>query len=329
MEEFDFIAIGDITTDAFIRLKEATVSCDEYHEHCNLCVRFGDKIPFDFDVVVPAVGNSPNAAVSAARLGLKTALITNLGADEHGERCIKTLEKERVDTSFVKKESDKKSNYHYVLWYEDDRTILIKHEDYIYELPDIGTPKYIYLSSLGEAALALHDTLADYLEKNPTVKLAFQPGTFQMKIGTERLRRIYQRTQVFFANKEEYQRILNTPEEDPIALCLKMHELGPKTVVLTDGPKGAYASDGVTKLFMPPYPDPKPPYERTGAGDAFASTVTAALVLGKTIDEALSWGPVNSMSVVQKIGAQEGLLSQEAIAHYLQNAPTDYIHRLL
>lgn len=324
MEQFDFIAVGDITTDAFIRLKDASVNCDINKENCTLSMRFGDKIPFEFDVVVPAVGNSPNAAVSAARLGLKTALVTNLGDDENGARCIEALQKEKVDVSFVKKEADKKSNYHYVLWYDDDRTILIKHEDYAYELPDIGAPKFIYLSSLGERSLPLHDALANYLEKNPDVKLAFQPGTFQMKFGANRLERIYKRTEVFFANKEEYQRILETKEEEPAVLLAKMHELGPKTVVLTDGPNGAYASDGVKKIFMPPYPDPKPPYERTGAGDAFASTLTAALVLGKTLDEALSWGPINSMSVVQKIGAREGLLSQKEILDYLEKAPADY-----
>lgn len=321
---FDFIAIGDITTDAFIRLKDASVNCDINKENCTLSMRFGDKIPFEFDVIVPAVGNSPNAAVSAARLGLKTALVTNLGDDENGDRCIVALQKENVDVVFVKKEAGKRSNYHYVLWYDDDRTILIKHEDYAYELPDIGTPRFIYLSSLGEHSLPLHDTLADYLEKNPEVKLAFQPGTFQMKFGTESLKRIYQRTEVFFANKEEYQRILETKEEEPATLLMKMHELGPKIVVLTDGPNGAYASDGIKKIFMPPYPDPKPPYERTGAGDAFASTVTAALVIGKNIEEALSWGPINSMSVVQKIGAREGLLSQKEIADYLEKAPTEY-----
>ena len=72
------------------------------------------------------------------------------------------------------------------------------------------------------------------------------------------------------------------------------------------------------------YPDPKPPLDRTGAGDSFASTVTSALALGKKLPEALAWGPINSMSVVQYIGAQEGLLSMEKIQEYLANAPEDY-----
>jgi ribokinase len=80
---------------------------------------------------------------------------------------------------------------------------------------------------------------------------------------------------------------------------------------------------------MPPYPDPKPPFERTGAGDAFASTFTVALALGKTLEEALMWGPVNSASVVQDIGAQRGLLSRAQIEEWLAKAPTDYKPRKL
>ena len=71
-------------------------------------------------------------------------------------------------------------------------------------------------------------------------------------------------------------------------------------------------------------PDPKPPLERTGAGDAFSSTVTSALALGKSLPEALSWGPINSMSVVQYVGAQKGLLTREALEKYLREAPESY-----
>jgi hypothetical protein len=46
--------------------------------------------------------------------------------------------------------------------------------------------------------------------------------------------------------------------------------------------------------------------------------------LGKTPLEALAWGPINSMSVVQKVGAQEGLLTLEKLEEYLKNAPADY-----
>src|SRR5690606_7945950 len=82
-----------------------------------------------------------------------------------------------------------------------------------------------------------------------------------------------------------------------------MHELGVKVAVITDGPAGAYASDDSQKLFMPNYPDVAEPYDRTGAGDAFASTIVAALARGKSLEEALLWAPINSMNVVQKLGA--------------------------
>ena len=331
-EQFDFVGIGDIVTDAFIRLKNAELHCDINHEHCEICMDFGAKIPYESVTTVPAVGNSPNAAVCAARLGLRTALITDLGADYHGDEALATLTREKVDTRFVRRHEGQKTNYHYVLWYQDDRTILIKHEKYDYALPKIDGPKWIYLSSLGEHSLAYHDMIEKYLSENPAVKLAFQPGTFQISLGPEKLKGIYARTEIFFCNTDEARAILKTNSEAIPELLSGIRALGPKIAVITDGVIGAYASDGEHPpsasggggWFMPLYPDPTPPFERTGAGDAFSATVTTALALGKTLPEALRWGPINSMSVVQKIGAQAGLLTREALEQYLAQAPADY-----
>jgi sugar/nucleoside kinase (ribokinase family) len=174
----------------------------------------------------------------------------------------------------------------------------------------------------------LYNKIADYLEKNPNVKLAFQPGTFQLELGADKLKRIYERTKVFAVNVEEAQRILgaNETDRDIKSLCERLVSLGPKIILLTDGPEGAYLFDNsASKLYsMPIYPDQKPPYERTGAGDAFSSTFVAALALGKTPLEALAWAPINSASVVQYIGAQKGLLTREKIEEWLKKAPTTY-----
>ena len=323
-ESYDFIAIGDTVTDAFIRLKEASVHCTIDREKCEICMRFADKIPYEDVFVIPAVGNSANAAVAASRLGLKSALVSNVGDDYHGAECLKALESENVATDFVKVNAGAKTNYHYVLWYDDDRTILVKHEPYEYELPDIGKPKWIYLSSLGANSLPLHGAIERYLHDNPEVKLAFQPGTYQIKFGKDELAGIYRRTEAFFCNKEEAQRILETDEHDIRKLLSGTHDLGPNIVVISDGPKGAYASDGTNAWSIVKYPDPKPPYERTGAGDAFSSTFVVALALGKSVGEALMWGPINSMSVVQQVGARAGLLTRKELENYLKSAPSDY-----
>ena len=219
------------------------------------------------------------------------------------------------------------SNYHYVLWYRAERTILIKHEEYPYALPDVGSPKWLYFSSVGQNSLDYHKQVGEYIKSHPETKLAFQPGTFQIKLGTEALRDIYEHTEVFFCNKEEAQEILgNVTENNAGNLARMMSEKGPKISVITDGPNGAHVFNKETgeTWFMPPYPDPAPPFERTGAGDAFSSTFAAALAMGKPIEEALLWAPINSMSVVQKIGAQAGLLTQAEIQEWLAKAPEDY-----
>ncbi len=326
-QQLDFVAIGDTVVDAFIRLKEgqAHTTCRVDTNACELCMAFGAKIPYDFVKVVYAVGNSANACVSAARLGLKSALITNLGKDDDGEKCLKSLIADRVDTRYILEHDGKKTNYHYVLWYASDRTILIKHEVFPYTLP-LGTtgPKWLYLSSLGETSLGFHHEIASYLASHLETKLAFQPGTFQIKLGSEELKDIYAHTEVFFCNVEEARLILKTGELEPKTLAKMITMLGPKIVVITDGPNGAYVHDGGDSWFMPIYPDIAPPYERTGAGDAFASTFVAALALGKTPSEAITWAPINSMSVVQKVGAQEGLLKRSDLENYLTEAPSDY-----
>ena len=148
-----------------------------------------------------------------------------------------------------------------------------------------------------------------------------------MKLGYEALKDLYAHTYVFFCNKEEAQKILGIQENDIKVLLSKIKDLGPTVPVITDGPNGAYTLSEGKVLFVPMYPDTKEPVDRTGAGDAFSSTFTSALALGKTIEEALLWGPINSMSVVQYIGAQAGLLSRDKIEEYLKNAPSDYVVR--
>ncbi len=321
--QYNFVAIGDIVTDAFIKLHSGEVRKHLRTEEREICIPWGTKIPYDGVVEVAGVGNCANASVAAARLGLSAALITNTGDDEIGKKQQASLAANKVSGEFVRTHVGKPSNYHYVLSFHGERTILVKHEQYPYELPAVDT-SWLYLTSLGETSLDFHNQIADYLESHPDVKLAFQPGTFQIKLGKEKLARIYTRSEIFFCNIEEAQSILGTTDRDVRMLATKIMALGPSVVCLTDGPDGAYAYDGKELWFISQYPDPVPPLDRTGAGDAFASTFTVARALGKSLPEALAWGPINSMSVVQYYGAQEGLLSREKLEAYLASAPAEY-----
>lgn len=323
----DFIAIGDTTVDEFIRLKdsEAQIHCDESGGNCTISMKWGDKIPYEFAAHVPGVGNAANAAVAAARLGLSTAFVSSVGKDRNGEDCLATFAREGIDTQYVAVREDVPTNCYYILWRGSERTILVHHQQHPWSIPSgLESPKWIYFSSLSPHSEIFHDEFAAWIAEHPETKLAFQPGTFQMQMGRKRLAAVYKCAELVACNKEEAERILEIGETDIKELLNKVHALGPKIVLITDGPNGAYASNGEEMLRVPMYPDPKPALDRTGAGDAMASTFVAALAQGKSLSEALLWGPINSMAVVQEIGAQKGLLTREALEKFLAEAPSNY-----
>ena len=319
------LCIGDIVTDAFIKLRDDQATVSDKNGQKVLSMEFGGKPPYDHVDIISAVGNSANAAVSMSRLGLDASLMAWIGDDEVGRDMKKYLSSEKVDIRPLVTTKGMKSNYHYVLRYGADRTILIKYEDYDYRWREPAKkPDWIYLSAISKSSWNLHRDLVDYLKANEDVKLAFQPGTFHFEWGAEKLKQIYKRTEIVIMNREEAMLVTSSSSRDIKKLAKGIHDLGIKIVVITDGAKGAYASDGERLFRINNCPDPAEPFDRTGAGDAFASTVVAALASGETLETGLLWASISSMSVVQKLGAQAGLLNKKQIHEYIESAPADF-----
>lgn len=326
--QVDILCIGDTVVEPFIKLEKAEVHCGLDKVGCTITLPFGAKIPYESSTMLYGVGNPANASVSVSRLGLKGALHCDIGDDEDGQKSLDAWKKDNVITDLVNIHKNIPTNYHYVLWYPPERTILIKHNTYPRNLDEAkfnqANPKYIYLTSLPADALNFQNQLVTWLKKNRQIKVLFQPGTFQIKLGVQAQKDLYQLSYIFVVNKEEAQEILQTSENDMNKLLEATQKLGPEIVVITDGPNGAYMRTSGKNYFMPVYPDAKPPFERTGAGDAFASTFLGAIALGKSPTEAITYAPVNSMNVVQEIGAQKGLLTLSEIESWLKVAPSDY-----
>ncbi len=317
MPKYDIVSIGDTTIDAFVELHEASVHCNLDRSDCVLCFSYADKVPYESLLMLPA-GNSTNNAVGSARLGLKNAFVTSVGADDNGYKIIKELTHEGIDTQFVHVDKKATTNFHVVLAFQGERTILIKHNKFSYKLPNLNT-QWIYFSSMAAGTEKFHQELVKFLDKHKQIKLSFNPGTFQMRMGTRKLKGIYKRCEVLCLNRQEAQLVLKLQSRNVKTLLKGMHNLGAKIAVITDGRDGSYASDGSKVWYLDQFEGSH--IEATGAGDAFGTAFTAALFYGKSIPEAMAWGTINGGNVVEHIGPHEGLQTKAQIENYMKKHP--------
>jgi sugar/nucleoside kinase (ribokinase family) len=300
---FDIISVGDATLDIFIRVAEASLLCSVDKSSCQLCFNYADKIPIerlDRDVA----GNAANNAVGSARLGMRAALCSIVGDDETGRSVVQRLKKEKVSTKFTTVDKTHGSNYSVVLNYKGERTILTYSEPRQYVTPALDHPAWIYYTAIGKRHERLERDIVRHVKKTDA-KLAYNPGTVQLREGLQRLLPTFAVTNVLFLNKEEAQLLVGVKGSIP-GLLRALKETGPEIVVVTDGPRGATVFDGREMYSMEVFP--LKVVEMTGAGDSFATAFIAALHYGEDIPTALRWGTANSGSVVGKIGPQAGLL---------------------
>jgi len=256
-------------------------------------------------------------------LGISTSLVLTLGDDSVGNMIIEKLRAEGVDLTYVIQQPGTVSNYSTVINYSGERTIFVYHAPRSYEFPvQLPTPPWVYLTSMGESFRPFYNHFIDWLAKYPQVKLAFNPGSWQLRAPKEEMEPVLTKTHVIFVNREEAEKMTDFGDssERDRDLLISLNKLGPKVCIITDGGAGSIAYDSVNGKFVKVGVLPIDPYERTGAGDAFGSGTLAALIHGKSLDEALLWGTCNSASVIGYTGSQKGLLKISEVPEWLERA---------
>lgn len=324
--KFDLLSIGDSSMDVFITPTESETLCILDNKECLICFSYGDKIPvknIDFSVG----GNAANLAVGAVRLGLNAGLVLTLGDDIVGKQIVEKLQKEGVEMTFVIIQSSTNSNYSTVINYQGERTIFVYHTPRNYEFP-VNLPQvpWVYLTSMGESFVPFYNNVSTWLRKNPNTKLAFNPGSYQLRAGMNELKDILSLSYVVFVNRKEAEKLTDFGESQGKEkdLLKAMNSLGPKIPVITDGNNGSFVYDGTKFIRVGVLPVDA--YERTGAGDAFSSGCLSAIIKGKSLDEALLWGTLNSASVIGYVGPQKGLIKESDMQTWLERAKSSQVN---
>ncbi|MFH1211851.1 MAG: carbohydrate kinase family protein [Candidatus Woesearchaeota archaeon] len=320
---FDVIAIGSATIDIFAYTDKNRFLCikGKKGKQCFISYPAGDKILLN-TIDYTTGGGGTNTAVSFSRLGFRTAYLGNIGQDNEGDKIIAELKKENV--SFIGTRGKQKTNTSIVLdSIGHDRTLLVYKEasDYL-EFSRISknnfSAKWFYFSSLIGKSFYAMERLAEFAAMCG-IKVAFNPSDYQAKKGKKALKKMLGLTDLLVLNKEEAQLLLKSREENTRILLKKLFFCGKKFIAvgITDGKNGASIYDGKTAYHLNASKNLKV-VETTGAGDAFASTFVAGLILGKPIDTCLKMAMINSESVITHHGAKNKLLTRKEILSKLK-----------
>lgn len=272
----------------------------------------GDKITIS-DAQYSIGGTAANVAVGLKKLGAHSSIIAAIGGDPAGVDVGKILLEAGVSADYIKTYQNKKTSFSVIVSYKGERTIFVYHafEPQSFTIPSNLSADWLYLGPMAQGFEKLYTQVTSEVIKN-NIKIAINPGSRQISAGLNSFGGLLKLIEIIFLNKEEAQAITGikgVPQIKDLAKIINAQ--GPKIVVITDGQKGAYAYNGEDFNRVGIYPGTR--VDATGAGDSFASAFLAGIIDGESLIDCLKWGAVNSASVVEKVGAQDGLLGKSTI----------------
>jgi len=327
-KKFDVITIGGATQDIMYYTNDAEIIKNKKNilKQKLIAFEYGAKI-ISNDVHITFGGGGMNTAISFATLNLKTAAFLNLGRDWIGELIIKKLKNKKVDLKYITQDKNAYSgfsfiinhgnyNEHAILGHRGANTQLKINKNQISKL----NTKWIYIASLSGKDKLIKINLKNIFEnKSKKNKIAWNPGSAQLKYGYKFFQKYLPQIEVFNLNKDEAIELvsstgLKTTNIDKLLEII--HSWGSKILIITDGHRGAYVYNKGKKYFQKALSKTKG-INTTGAGDAFGSSFVAGLIMYKNnIEKSLRLATYQSNAVIKKIGAQNGLLNKSQIKKY-------------
>lgn len=309
----DVLTIGAGTRDVFIKSKHFERKTDsEAPAGFDACFPMGAKIPLD-DIYMETGGGATNAAVTFRQLGYKTACLCRVGEDANGEAIKQALKNNRISTKYIQTDSKRQTSYSVIILSgSGHRSILVyrgasNHIDTNQIDWNKLHPAWIYLTSLGGDLKQLQGIFKS--AKNQSVKIAWNPGNNELRLGIKKLKNHLQSADLLFLNREEAALLTQKPPRHLEEIIKTLGKLPKQALIVTDGPNGAYAYDRNTESAYHISAIPGKRINTTGAGDAFGSGFTASFMKDSDIKSALCIGSLNSIGVITTMGAKNGILN--------------------
>jgi sugar/nucleoside kinase (ribokinase family) len=286
---YDLVSIGSITRDIFVPTDRGKIFKTPKDKLAPIWLGFelGEKLCIE-EVIETSGGVATNLSIGTKKLGLKSAL---LGSASPATSVILI---------------DQKTGERVIFYQKSSGAIDLKKLDKI-------KTKWLSVSSLTGKWSKQADQIVKYIKKNET-GLILLPSTSQIRDSFADLKKLLKIAKILILNKNEALEIAskaNLKSGNTKDLFKLLHNFGLKTVCITDGMKGAWASNG-ENIFHSPIKKVKT-IDATGAGDAFAAGFLGFYLQGKPLEDAMKAGIINSASVVQCVGTTKGLLNKQTI----------------
>jgi len=304
------LTIGSATRDIFLVSDKFL----EMHSHKSEtgsfeCMSLGSKIEIQ-KFVATTGGGATNAAATFQSLGIKSAILCRIGDDATGRDILEDLKKYKIDTTYINKIRGGQTAYSTLLTMpQGERTVLVyrgvsatfTEEDVHWSA--VRKAKWIYLTSLG-GNLELSKEIILFAHKH-RVKIAWNPGSAELKKGLKAFSSVLPLVDVFIVNKEEGELLTGAENIKKLSTILKQEGV---IRLITDGSKGTTLLDGLTSHHIGT--SGTKGISKTGAGDAFGSGFIAGLIKYKDPIIAAKTGTINAESVIQHLGAKKGVLKE-------------------
>lgn len=321
---YKILTIGAVTQDVFFPTSEGLLmeTPEDILAQKKVAFEMGAKYHIE-DRFEALGGCSVNVAAGLSRLEERVACYGAIGDDQTGKWILKELEKIGVGIKHLAVKKGFQSDMSAILVdsRNGERIIFSNHvasKEFIFDKKSVENPHWIFIGDLsGEWKQALHDIVTIAQEKH--IRLAFNPNQKTIHDGADKIIEAMGACEILFLNKDEAIELVSAVGEIAVRELLENEEylmkilfrLGAKTVVLTDGERGAWGYDG-REIFHAQALMQKA-VDTTGAGDAFTSGFFAAHLNSLPMETALRWGTVNSSASVKEFGGQKGLLTKEEI----------------
>lgn len=315
------ITIGKATQDVFLKSTSAFTSFEhkgvKYEQ-----LPVGQKLDLD-DVIFSTGGNVTNAAVTFARQGIHSKYAWCLGIDAPSETILQSLDREGVDTTHVYQDDRFKPSYSVILMLDGGERTILNYKgtmptakDSELDLSLIDQGQWIYVSALNDMEL-LERIIHRASEHG--VKVMLNPAGAELK-QADKLKGLLEDVEILAVNKEEAQMIVHGETSEELVRHLTNYV---PVAIVSDGPNGVVATNSKTIVTAGMYED-VPVIDRTGAGDAFGSGFLSAFSTGKSLKESIIFASANSTSVVQFVGAKEGILHKGTKLHDMPLTEKDF-----